>query len=53
MPSLREINTKTESHPRFVGQAGGVCLEQHLNLLEGVVAKCRHEVGPIHDKVDG
>lgn len=26
-------------------------LEQHLGLLEGVVAKCKHEVGPIHDEV--
>lgn len=28
-------------------------LEQHLILLDGVVAKCKHEVAPLHDSVTG
>jgi hypothetical protein len=28
-------------------------LERHLTLLDGVVAKCKHEVQPLHDAVEG
>ena len=28
-------------------------LEEHLTLLDGVVAKCIHEVQPIHDAIKG
>src|SRR5271165_392696 len=28
-------------------------LQEHLTLLEGVIAKCKHEVRPIHDAIKG
>lgn len=28
-------------------------LQEHLTLLDSVVAKCEHEVGPIHDAIGG
>ena len=46
--ATRVPTMNAEQWPEAVGH-----LEQHLNLLEGVVAKCEHEVGPIHDKVRG
>ncbi len=44
----RVVMMNAEQWPEAIGH-----LEQHLNLLEDVVVKCRHEVGPIHDTVKG
>jgi hypothetical protein len=35
-----------------MGRSGGQ-LEGHLALLDKVIAKCEHEVQPIHDAVKG
>ena len=46
--AARMVMLNAATWPQAVGH-----LEQHLTLLDSVVAKCQHEVAPLHDAING